>query len=46
MNLLYIFPLGAGEEGAHAGGMSAMKPGVEPVFFRWEKMSNCAFSHE
>ena len=35
-----------GEEMAHAGGMSAMKLGAEPVFVPWEKMANYTFSHE
>ena len=46
MNSCYIFRLGLGQEGAHAGDMSAMKIGAEPASVHWEKIAKFIFSRE
>ena len=46
MNSFYIFRLGLGREGAHAGDMSAMKIGAEPASVLWEKIAKFIFSRE
>ena len=46
MNSFYIFRLGLGQEGAHAGDMSAMKTGAEPASVRWEKIAKFIFFRE